>query len=179
MLKAIQTDYYFKNGGKVWRYLVQGPIAEIEEYKLAEAMRRNITPDKIACSGNSPIMFISEFTEIQNGNTMQTAYTLVKSFDGTRYNRDTTAQDKARSSLLENLILGEQAKIMAQARMGLDIGARANRSVATRTAPAQVAPAIDTQADDIAATIAEGDNLVEQGEQIPDIAAVGNETLGG
>lgn len=173
MLKAVQHGEYFKSGRKMYTYKVMGPVAEVEEYKLIEALRLNKTPDQIAQDGGFPIYFVSRDRELMNGDTPQPSYILVKNFRGDGYNRDTSAADRALFARVGETKEKYMGELLAKRALGIDTGERVQRVTATATAPNITAPAIETVADDIADAIRAGAN--ETGEIIP--AEVGNETL--
>lgn len=178
-LKAVFKSHYFKAGtGKILTYLVQGTAAEIDEYKVIESARRNITIDKIACEGNFPIMFIAEAGMLRTGEMPKPSYMLIKNHNGTSYNRDTSADDMRTYQEAANFKVKAMGELLAKRALGIDIGDGAPRpQVATQRAQAQI-PAVNTEVDDIAGAIAAGIGAEETGEDIPVVEEVGNENLG-
>lgn len=168
MLKIVQDDFYYKNGGKIITYKVTGPKAEVDEYVAIESSRRNVVPEQVPkATDGSPIFWLSERNEFNNGRVPQKSYTLRKNHDGTRFNLDTSAVDNTNAARLNDLVLGEQAKILAQRRMG--IGTERPATAPTRT------PAPATKGADIADDII--DNVGEQEEEHAP-AGAGGETIG-
>lgn len=180
-LRAVQKGYYYKNGGKVLTYEVQGPLAEVAEYIAAESIRRNVPTDQISKNGNWPIMFISEQAEMQNGRTPQPSYLITKNHDGTRWNRDTTAEDQKLYAQVNAAKVNAMGDILAKRALGIDVGDRAQRAVGTtRPQGAIAAPIVDTATDDIAGAIAAGAALTEGDEQPvgAGVEPTGDENLG-
>lgn len=172
-LKAVMHNKYFKNGRQMLVYKVLGPVAEVEEYKAIEGARINRTPDQFPNDNGVPLLFIALDNELRNGNTPQPSYPLIKSHDGTRYIRDTTAQEMAMYQRVAVATETEMAKIQAQRRLGINVGDAAPR-ITTTTTTTTAAPAAATIADDIAGAIAEGAEVLEE---VEGAAQVGIETL--
>jgi len=171
-LRAVHHSQYFKNGRKVLTYVVQGTQNEIEEYKIIESARQNKLPEALANVNGFPLLFIVEELEFQAGRMPQPSYDIIKNYNGTGYNRDTTKQDMAMYAKVAEKTIDSMAEIQAKRRLGIDVGDRAVRT--TRPQTQQAAPiASNSAADTISELIAEGaDDVVE-----PEVVGAGTETI--
>lgn len=176
-LRAVQHGQYYKNGGKVVTYLVSGSVAEVAKYVAIQMAASNRT--EWPSVNGQPLFFVSERTELSNGNYPEPSYDLGFNQGETKIIRDTLKADMVRATQMKTLIMNEEATLLAKRRLGIDIGGQAQRAPQVRTtAPA---PAGQPAPNEIAELIADGVDGGTQGagdtDKQPELTNAGDQTL--
>lgn len=168
MLKATyQSKYISKGGSEMHRYVVTGPIAELQEYMTIMAARQAKTVDDLAKAEgtNFPIHFINKTFAKRQGRTFKASFNLIKNFANDNYFPDTSADDLAKEARIESHAEVAEGQIMAEIRMGIRTVGQPTRNIqapVNQPAPAEAEPV---------------DALSEATARIGEAQVTGNETL--
>lgn len=121
MLKAVERDYYFKNGSPVFVYGVTGTPEELVQYEAAQKANGFFVADKTT---NQPLFFSPGRPLGQTCELRITANGRVVAYN--------PAKVVAEAEEMQHLIRAERAKAIAQRSLGM-LGGQSGRSSTFQT----------------------------------------------